>query len=292
VRHGVRIFRVDNPHTKPFAFWEWLIADVRERHPDTVFLAEAFSRPRVMTRLAKLGFSQSYTYFTWRTSKQELTQYFTELASMSDYFRPNVWPNTPDILHEYLQQGGRPAFMCRVALAATLSASYGIYGPAYELLEAAPREPGSEEYRDSEKYEMRDWDLDDPRSIKDFIARLNAIRRANPALHADDTLSFHPVDNDQLIAYSKRGDENRNIVLTIVNLDPEHAQSGFVELPLESWGMSADAPYEAHDLLREVRARWDGARVRISLAPGECPALIYKLEPQRAATERDFPYYA
>ena len=190
-KEGVRVFRVDNPHTKPFDFWQWLIGDVRGRHPDVLFLAEAFARPRVMYRLAKLGFSQSYTYFTWRNTKHELTEHFTDLARRRDYFRPNLWPNTPDILHEYLQYGGRPAFMCRAVLAATLGASYGIYGPAFELLESEPREPGSEEYRDSEKYQVRRWDLRRHDSLKDFIARSehDPPREPGAAVGRDATVS-------------------------------------------------------------------------------------------------------
>lgn len=291
ISRGVRIFRVDNPHTKPLEFWAWLIADVQSRHPDTIFLAEAFTRPRLMKRLARIGFSQSYTYFTWRNTKHELVEYFTELASIRNYLRPNLWPNTPDILHEYLQQGGRPAFLSRVTLAATLGASYGIYGPAYELLEAAPAAPGSEEYLNSEKYELRDWSLDDPQSIKGYIARLNAIRRDNPALHSDASLTFLPIDNEELIAYSKHTDDRHNIVLTIVNLDPKHAQSGFIQLPLDEWGIAPDAHFEAHDLLADVRHRWLGARVPVALTPPDCPALIFRLRAQRASTERDFAYY-
>jgi starch synthase (maltosyl-transferring) len=289
---GVRIFRVDNPHTKPFAFWGWLIADVQSRHPDTIFLAEAFSRPRVMMRLAKLGFSQSYTYFTWRNTKQELTDYFNELKGIRDFLRPNLWPNTPDILHEYLQRGGRPAFMCRVALAATLGASYGIYGPAFELLEATPREEGSEEYLDSEKYELKPWNLDDPKSIKDLIARLNKIRRENPALQSDATLTFRRIDNDQLIAYSKHTEDGDNVILTVVNLDPEQAQSGFIEVPIEEWGIAGDASYEAHELLTDVLHRWQGQRIFLTLTPSECPVYVFRIRAPRVATERDFDYYA
>jgi starch synthase (maltosyl-transferring) len=288
---GVRVFRVDNPHTKPFAFWRWLIADVQSRHPDTLFLAEAFSRPRVMYRLAKLGFSQSYTYFTWRNTKQELTDYFTELATRRDYFRPNLWPNTPDILHEYLQTGGRPAFMARAALAATLGASYGIYGPAFELLDHAPREAGSEEYLDSEKYEIRAWDLERAGSLRDFLARLNAIRRANPALQSDATLKFRSIDNDQLICYSKHSDDGTNVILVVVNLDPNHPQTGFVDVPLEEWGLDAQTPYVAHELLADSRHDWQGARAFVTIAPAECPACVYRIEARRSTSERDFDYF-
>ncbi|MGH8206670.1 MAG: alpha-1,4-glucan--maltose-1-phosphate maltosyltransferase, partial [Steroidobacteraceae bacterium] len=198
IDQGVHIFRVDNPHTKPFALWEWLIARVRRAHPDVIFLAEAFTRPHVMYRLAKLGFTQSYTYFAWRNTRQELTEYFRELSSapVSEFFRANLWPNTPDILSEYLQFGGRAAFMARLVLAATLGASYGIYGPAFELMEHEARESGSEEYRDSEKYQIRHWERERPDSLRDFIARINHLRRSNPALHSDRGLRFHATDNE------------------------------------------------------------------------------------------------
>ena len=222
IEQGVRIFRVDNPHTKPFDFWEWLITDIKSRHPDVLFLAEAFTRPKVMYQLAKLGFTQSYTYFAWRNARQELTEYFTELTQtdVREYFRPNLWPNTPDILTEFLQQGGRPAFMIRLLLAATLGANYGIYGPAFELGEHLPVHEGSEEYLDSEKYQVRHWNLDDPASLAELITRVNQIRRENPALHADLSLRFHSVDNQQLIAYSKVSDDLLNIIVAVVNLDP------------------------------------------------------------------------
>src|SRR5690606_27912740 len=191
---------------------------------------------------------QSYTYFTWRNTKHELTTYLTELTAHEsrEYFRPNLWPNTPDILHEYLQYGGRPAFMCRLVLAATLAASYGIYGPAFELLEDRAREPGSEEYLDSEKYQIRRWKLGDPRSLADLIARINRARRENPALRSDWSLEFHPIDNDQLLCYSKRTEDLSNIVLVVANLDPHHAQSGHVELPLAELGVDASRPYQLH----------------------------------------------
>jgi starch synthase (maltosyl-transferring) len=291
VEQGVKIFRVDNPHTKPFDFWRWLIADVQNRHPDTIFLAEAFSRPRVMYRLAKLGFSQSYTYFTWRNTKQELTDYFTELVAIRDWFRPNLWPNTPDILHEYLQSGGRPAFMARAALAATLGASYGVYGPAFELLEHLPREPGSEEYLDSEKYELKRWDLDRQESLKGFLRQLNAIRRENAALHSDATLKFHPIDNDQLICYSKTSNDGSNVVLVVVNLDPHNTQSGHIDLPLAEWGLDPETPYRAVELLAGQRLDWQGPRASVTLAPAECPAHVFRIERRRSASERDFDYF-
>jgi starch synthase (maltosyl-transferring) len=291
VKQGVRVFRVDNPHTKPFGFWQWLIRDVQGRHPDVIFLAEAFARPRVMYRLAKLGFSQSYTYFTWRNTKRELTEYFVDLAARRDYFRPNLWPNTPDILHEYLQFGGRPAFMCRAVLAATLGASYGIYGPAFELLEAEPREPGAEEYRDSEKYQVRFWDLRRGDSLREFLARLNAIRRENSALQSDANLRFHDVDNEHLICYSKHTDDLDDVVLTVVNLDPHHAQSGHVELPLADWRIDAGKAYQAHDLLSGGRYLWSGPRNFVSLDPARSPAHVFRLR-RHVATERDFDYFA
>jgi starch synthase (maltosyl-transferring) len=291
IDQGVKVFRVDNPHTKPFDFWRWLIADVKERHPDTIFLAEAFSRPRVMFRLAKLGFSQSYTYFTWRNTKQELTDYFTELGAVRDWFRPNLWPNTPDILHEYLQTGGRPAFMARAALAATLGASYGIYGPAFELFEHTPREPGSEEYLDSEKYEIKRWDLTREDSLKRFLGRLNAIRRENSALQRDDTLTFRPIDNDQLICYSKTSQDGQNLVLVVVNLDPLHPQSGFIEVPLGEWSLDAQSPYHAHELVSGRRYDWQGPRAFVTLSPAECPACVFRIEPAHRASERDFDYF-
>ncbi len=292
VDQGVKVFRVDIPHTKPFDFWRWLIADVKERHPDTIFLAEAFSRPRVMYRLAKLGFSQSYTYFTWRNTKQELTDYFTELAALRDWFRPNLWPNTPDILHEYLQTGGRPAFMARAALAATLGASYGIYGPAFELLERTPREAGSEEYLDSEKYEIKCWDLARQDSLRHFLAKLNEIRRGNPALQRDDTLAFRRIDNDELICYSKTSQSGDNVVLVVVNLDPLRTQSGFIDIPLDEWSLDAQSPYAANELISGQSHEWQGPRVFVTLTPAECPACVFRIEARRKASERDFDYFA
>jgi starch synthase (maltosyl-transferring) len=288
----IRIFRVDNPHTKPFAFWQWLIREIRAKHPDVIFLAEAFARPRVMHHLAKLGFNQSYTYFTWRNTKDEITAYFTELTvtECREYFRPNLWPNTPDILHEYLQFGGRPAFMCRAVLAGTLSASYGIYGPAFELLERTPREPGTEEYLDSEKYQIRQWDLTHAESLQDFIARLNRIRRENAALQSNGSLQFHAVDNEQLICYSKHTEDFSNVTLVVANLDPHHAQSGFVELPLADWLMDESRPYQMHDLLSGARYLWHGQRNFVALDPQRAPAHIFRLR-RHVATERDFDYF-
>ena len=292
IEQGVIVFRVDNPHTKPFALWEWVIGEVKRTHPEVIFLSEAFTRPRVMHRLSKLGFSQSYTYFPWRNTKAELTEYFTELSAHEsrEYFRPSTWPNTPDILTEYMQFGGRPAFMARLVLAATLSASYGIFGPAFELCENAPRQPGSEEYLDSDKYEIRYRQLDRPDGLRDFIARVNAARRENPALHRDWNLTFHGVDNDQLICYSK-SDENRSgAVLTVVNLDPHHRQSGWVALQLDELGVDSDESFQAHDLLSGARYIWSGAHNYVELDPQVCPAHIFRIR-RRMHTERDFDYF-
>jgi starch synthase (maltosyl-transferring) len=292
VEQGVRIFRVDNPHTKPFALWEWLISKIKRDHPEVIFLAEAFTRPKVMQRLAKLGFTQSYTYFAWRNTKQELIDYFTELTQteMREYFRPNLWPNTPDILTEYLQFGGRPAFMARLVLAATLGASYGIYGPPFELLERIPREPGSEEYLNSEKYEIRHWDLGKPDSLKDFIARVNRIRKENRALQYAGGLCFHPVDNDAIIGYSKCTEDLSELILVVVNLDPYYRQAGWIDLPLEALGLDPYLPYQVHDLLSDARYLWHGARNYVELDPNTAPAHIFRLR-HRVHTERDFDYF-
>jgi starch synthase (maltosyl-transferring) len=290
IAQGVRIFRVDNPHTKPFAFWEWLIGEIRRAHPEVILLSEAFTRPKVMYRLAKLGFSQSYNYFPWRNSKREIVDYFTELASqpVCDFFRPSLWPNTPDILTEYLQFGGRPAFVIRLVLAATLGASYGIYGPAFELMDNRPRESGSEEYLDSEKYQVRSWDRDDPASLKDLIARLNRIRRENPALQSDTGLRFHPVDNEALIAYSKTSGEDS--VLAVVNVDPHHTQAGWVQLDLAALGLPADAVYQTDDLLSGARYLWRGPRNYVALDPAGTAAHLFRIR-RKVRTERDFDYF-
>jgi starch synthase (maltosyl-transferring) len=223
-----------------------------------------------MHRLAKLGFSQSYTYFAWRNTKQELIEYFTELGQGPgrDYFRPNVWPNTPDILTEYLQHGGRPAFVARFLLAATLAANYGIYGPAYELCENTPREPGSEEYLNSEKYEIRHWDLERPESLRYLIARVNAIRRGNRALQDDGTLTFVTSDNEQLIAFVKATEDRSNVLLIVINIDPRYRQSGWVEFALDGVQLDPAGSYEVHDLLTDARYRWTARRNYVELAPG------------------------
>jgi starch synthase (maltosyl-transferring) len=289
---GVRIFRVDNPHTKPYAFWEGLIATVKARHPETIFLAEAFTRPRVMHRLAKLGFTQSYTYFTWRNGKQELIQYFTELTQSPgrEYFRPSIWPNTPDILPEYLQTGGRPAFMVRLVLAATLGATYGIYGPAFELMEATPREPGSEEYLHSEKYQIRSWDRDREDSLAALVRRMNRIRRENPALQSDWSLRFIDIDDEHLLAYSKSTPDLADVVVTVVNLDPYRAHEGWLQLPLDAYGLAAHRAYRVEDLLTGANYLWQGARSFVRLDPQGVFAHVFRLR-RYVRTERDFDYF-
>ena len=292
IGEGVRIFRVDNPHTKPFAFWEWAIAAVKRRYPETLFLSEAFTRPKVMHRLAKLGFTQSYTYFTWRNTRRELTEYFTELAHGPgrEYFRPNCWPNTPDILAVSLQVGGRPGFIARLILAATAVANYGIYGPAFELLERVPRDPGTEEYLDSEKYQLRHWDIGRADSLAPLIARVNAARRDNPALQRDGGIAFFGCDNDELIGYARFDSERSNLVLVIVNLDPNHAQSGWTALDLAALGLPADEPYQVHDLLTDARYIWHGPRNFVMLDPARVPAHVFRVR-RRVHTERDFDYF-
>jgi starch synthase (maltosyl-transferring) len=292
VDQGVRIFRVDNPHTKSLAFWEWLITEIKRDCPEAIFLAEAFTRPKVMHRLAKAGFAQSYNYFPWRNTKWEITQYLTELTQteVREFFGPNLWPNTPDILPEYLQYGGRPAHMVRFILAATLGPSYGIYGPAFELCENRPLAPGREEYLDSEKYEIRTWDLDQPDSLRDLIGQVNQIRRENPAFRANHHLRFHEVDNEQIIAYSKSSEDGSNEVLVVVNLDPHYKHSGFITLPLEELGLDPRQPYQAHDLLTDARYLWTGARNYVELDPQIVPAHIFVIR-RKVRTEHDFDYY-
>ncbi|HSC00445.1 MAG TPA: alpha-1,4-glucan--maltose-1-phosphate maltosyltransferase [Burkholderiaceae bacterium] len=292
VAQGVRIFRVDNPHTKAFPFWEWAITRVRAATPEVIFLSEAFTRPKVMHRLAKLGFSQSYTYYTWRNTKHELIEYFSELTRGPgrEYFRPNAWPNTPDILPASLQQGGRAAFMARASLAATLAANWGIYGPAFELLEHRPARPGAEEYLHSEKYERRVWDLELADSLADFIAALNRARRDNPALQRDDGLRFVPVDNDQLIAYTKVSADHTNVVVCVVNLDTRNTQSGWVELDLPALGLEPQQAYQMHDLVSDAHFMWNGPRNFVILDPQRCPAQVMRLLTQRHR-ENDFDYF-
>jgi len=292
IGEGVRIFRVDNPHTKPFAFWEWAIGEIKRGHPDVILLSEAFTRPKVMHRLAKVGFTQSYTYFTWRGSKRELTEYFTELmrGPGRDYFRPNCWPNTPDILPEHLQVGGRPAFIARLVLAATLCPNYGIYGPAFELGLRVPREPGSEEYLDSEKYQVRHWDLERDESLAPLIGRVNAARRDNRALQHGGEIVFFTADNDQIICYGRIDAERSNAVIVAVNLDPHHTQSGWVSLDLGALGLAAEQPFQVHDLLTDERYVWHGSRNFVMLDPGRMPAHVFRVL-RRVRNEQDFVYF-
>ncbi|MGJ7506723.1 alpha-1,4-glucan--maltose-1-phosphate maltosyltransferase [Variovorax sp. GT1P44] len=293
IGEGITVFRVDNPHTKSFPFWEWVITEIKRSHPQVIFLAEAFTRPKVMHRLAKLGYTQSYTYFTWRNTKEELTAYFTELTQGpgKEYFRPNVWPNTPDILHGALQTGEEPVFKSRLVLAATLAASYGMYGPAYDLLEYKPRGPSSEEYLDSEKYQLRHWDWSAEQGLRPFIARINQIRRANEALQSDHTLKFLDIDNDQLIAYMKTSPDGDRAVVTVVNLDPHHTQIGWLHLDPFEIGLPADRPFQMHDLLSDQRFMWRGTHHYIELDPNRLPAHVMAVR-RRVRDERDFDYYA
>jgi len=289
---GVTIFRVDNPHTKAFPFWEWVIGEIKSGHPEVLFLAEAFTRPKIMYRLAKLGFSQSYTYFPWRNAKGETAVYLTELAQapLRDFFRPNQWPNTPDILTEFLQIGGPAVFGIRLLLAATLGANYGIYGPAFELMDNVPLRRGSEEYLNSEKYEIRHWDLDRPDSLRPLITRVNEIRNENAALQNDWSIRFHLTENDQLISYSKESDDRSNLILVVVNLDPHYTQSGMVTLPLAELEIPLDRGYEAEDLLTGARYLWNGPRNYVELSPSKLPGHILRIH-RRLKIETDFDYF-
>jgi starch synthase (maltosyl-transferring) len=289
VGRGVRVFRVDNPHTKPLPFWEWCIRDLKREWPDLIFLAEAFTRPRIMYRLAKAGFTQSYTYFAWRHMKGELTEYFEEITKppVSDFFRPNAWPNTPDILTEYLQYGGRAAFLQRLILAATLVSSYGIYGPKYERYAHQAREHGSEEYLDSEKYEVRHWSKTDD-DMTELIAVVNRIRRENPALQQNATLKFHAVDHEQMLCYSKSAGDN--VIVVVVNLDPRNTHAGWIDLDLTALRLEPDRTYQVHDLLSNARHLWHGPRNYVQIDPHVVPAHIFRIR-RRVRTERDFEYF-
>lgn len=294
IGQGVSIFRVDNPHTKPFRFWDWVIKEVWDRHPDTIFLSEAFTRPKLMRRLAKGGFSQSYTYFTWRNTKRDLTEYLTELTASdsAEYMRSNLFANTPDILHEFLQIGGRSAFMIRLVLAATLSATYGIYGPPFEQCIATPLKPGSEEYRDSEKYQVRHWDIDAAWGLRDYITRVNEIRRDNSALHENRNLRFFEIDNNEMIAYGKSSPGHHNLIVTVVNLDPFHTQSGWLKLPAAELGLGSGPgeSYQVHDLISDARYLWHGETNFVQLDPRASPAHILQVR-RRIRTEQDFDYF-
>jgi starch synthase (maltosyl-transferring) len=277
IQHGVKIFRVDNPHTKPVIFWEWVIGEIQQNHPDVIFLAEAFTRPKMMRVLAKAGFTQSYTYFTWRNSKQEMTEYLTELtqSEMKEYFRPNFFPNTPDILPPILQQAGRPAFKFRFLLASTLSPSYGMYN-SYELCENRAI-PGTEEYQDSEKYEIRHWDWDRPGNIRDYITRMNQIRCDNPALHTFTNLQFFTTDNDHILFYGKMTQDKSNILLFVVNMDPYHEQEARLTIPLLDLGIGEHDTYHMHELIQGLHHDVVGPEYIIRLDPNLEPAAIFKL---------------
>ena len=279
-KHNVRVFRVDNPHTKPVAFWEWLIREVRSNYPDAIFLSEAFTKPKMMKALAKCGFTQSYTYFTWRNTKYELTEYLTELCTteMKYFFRGNFFTNTPDILPVFLQTGGRPSFLIRAVLASTLSTVYGIYS-GFELCENVPI-PNREEYLNSEKYQFKERDWDAPGNIKEYLTRLNRIRRENRALQIYENLEFHVVENDQILFYAKATASLDNIILIAVSLDPFHAQSGFASVPVERFGIGENEAYQVEDLLTGERFVWRGRRNFVMLEPNSRPAHIFRLRRQ------------
>jgi starch synthase (maltosyl-transferring) len=279
-KHNVRVFRVDNPHTKPVAFWEWLIREVRSNYPDAIFLSEAFTKPKMMKALAKCGFTQSYTYFTWRNTKYELTEYLTELCTteMKYFFRGNFFTNTPDILPVFLQTGGRPSFLIRAVLASTLSTVYGIYS-GFELCENVPI-PNREEYLNSEKYQFKERDWDAPGNIKEYLTRLNRIRRENRALQIYENLEFHVVENDQILFYAKATASLDNIILVAVSLDPFHAQSGFASVPVDRFGIGENEAYQVEDLLTGERFVWRGRRNFVMLEPNSRPAHIFRLRRQ------------
>ncbi|MGD9201412.1 MAG: alpha-amylase family glycosyl hydrolase, partial [Chitinispirillia bacterium] len=276
---GVKIFRVDNPHTKPFMFWDWVIEELKKYNPDVIFLSEAFTRPYRMYRLAKGGFSQSYTYFIWRNSKQEFIDYINELTTteISEFFRPNFWPNTPDILPIHLQYGGRPAFISRLILAATLSSNYGIYGPAFELC-VSESLPDKEEYYNSEKYEIKNWNRNKEGNLTDLIALVNKIRKQNPALHRTKNVKFCHIDNDCLLSYYKTTDDLSNIIIVIVNIDPYHSHIGNIHVPINEFGIDNDQTYIVHDLLSGDRYPWKGTVNYIELNPARSPAHIFFIE--------------
>lgn len=288
VQKGVHVFRVDNPHTKPYPFWSYLIETIKNETPEVIFLSEAFARPRIMEQLAKAGFSQSYTYYTWRNSKWELMQYVTELTrtSLVEYFRPNFFANTPDILPENLQHGGRSSYIIRAALAATLSSIYGIYGPVYELA-IADAIPGTEEYHNSEKYEIRQWDLNDPSSIQPYIARLNCIRKQHPALHNNRSLRFLDIENDNMIAYAKSADNHGDLIVVVISLDPYNPQSGFLSIPRAELGIESN--YQLHDLITNKRFNWSHDSNLVQLTPNS-PAYIFRVR-RHTRREHDFDYF-
>jgi starch synthase (maltosyl-transferring) len=277
IQQGVRCFRVDNPHTKPFGFWQWLIEKVRGEHPEVIFLSEAFTRPKVMYRLAKVGFTHSYTYFAWRNTKSELTEYLRELygPQLREFFRPHLWPNTPDILTGYLQTGGRPAFVARFVLAATLSPNYGIYGPVFELAESRALAPGTEEYLDSEKYAVRRWDLQRETPLGPVIRTVNRTRREQSVLRTMTPPVFQNIDNPSIIGYSRYDPGSGSRVLVFVNLDPHHVQAGWTDLDLGALGLRADTPFRVHDQLTDRTWTWNGPRNFVELRPLEMPAHVF-----------------
>lgn len=279
IKRGIKIFCADNPDTKPFAFWKWLLAQIKTEYPDVIFLSAAFTRPKVMKQLAKIGFSQSMTYFPWRTTKWELKQYLTELTQtpMREYFRPNFWPNTHDILPYHLQQGGTCVFITRLILAATLGSNYGIYGPAFELCNSEAI-PGREEYLNSEKYELKQWDWDQNGNLKGIIARLNKIRKNNPALQTTWNLKFSDVDNENLLAYYKKSEDSSNIIMVVINLDAFHTQSGWVKVPLADFGVGFDQPYKLVDLMTGSEYIWQGEWNYVELNPYILPVHILRLQ--------------
>jgi starch synthase (maltosyl-transferring) len=290
VEQGVKIFRVDNPHTKPVQFWEWMIREVQRQHPEVLFLSEAFTRPKMMRALAKAGFSQSYTYFTWRNFKGEIIEYLEELTQgpMKDYFRGNLFPNTPDINPEFLQRGGRPAFMIRAVLATTLSSVYGIYS-GFELCEGTPLAPGKEEYLDSEKYELKAWDWDRPGNIRGLIRRLNEIRKQNRALQEYDNLRFYPAENENILFYGKMTPDRASLIFVAVNLDPFSAHEGMLHFPLPDMGIGWHDPWEVEELLTGERHFWHGGSHWIRLDPG-APARIFRVRAWRSS-EHGFDYF-
>ncbi|PVY39409.1 alpha-1,4-glucan--maltose-1-phosphate maltosyltransferase [Pontibacter virosus] len=279
IEQGVYIFRVDNPHTKPFAFWEWMIREVRQQYPQVIFLAEAFTRPRVMERLGKIGFTQSYTYFTWRNTAAEIKEYMRELTQteMRDFYRPNFWPNTPDILPHELQSGGEPAHIARVVMAATLSSNYGLYGPVYEFGINTPVQ-GKEEYWDSEKYEVMHWDWGKLTKIREVITKINKIRQVNPALQTTWNIAFGDTDNPQLLCYAKWDSERRNKMLMVVNLDPHNTQAGWVQVPLQALHMDSTQQYMVHDLMTEHKYTWNSEWNYVELRPHEMPVHVFRIE--------------
>ena len=289
---GVKIFRVDNPHTKSLKFWGWAIREIKKKYPDVIFLAEAFTRPKVMYNLAKNGFTQSYTYFTWRNTKYDIVTYCEELVNteVRQFFRPNFWPNTPDILPEFLQVANRAGYIQRLVLAATLSSNYGMYGPAFELMDRTPVRPGKEEYLNSEKYEIKNWDINNSGSLKKIISRVNAIRNENKALQNTHSLKFHHIDNEALICYSKASDDLNNIILVVVSLDPHHTHSGWLHFPVREFGMEEHDPYQVHDLISGAFYHWEGEHNFVEINPGVFPVHIFRVR-RKVRSEKDFDYF-